>query len=361
LRSSPWTDKFLEPPLPPGFFFFGEESFLAWSFIEKLRLSLASAGEPELQEERFLIGEQTWTDVIDEARSVPLMFLSYRLIVVLVQKGKADRISEAEKKRVNEYLADPPAQTILIIIYRGKIPGNSALVRFFSSQTQSVRSREVKRLREDGLQAWIEYKLRANGRQAERGAINRLLEFAGNDMAHLDSEIEKIITFLGDKKTMELDDVNQVSGWVKSFFEWEFTDSLEKADYEQCLLVLDKLVSKEGVAAGQIAKLISWFLRDILFAKLALREKELDREAIFSQTRPQIRKNFGALYSRKFRQFFDLVDRVPMKRLRRLIMEMEQIDFKMKSSHPPAREMLERLIFSYTQHLSGERRTSSPG
>jgi len=349
LSSSSWTRKFLEPPLPPCFFFYGEETFLAWSFIEKLRSDLSPDGEAELREERFLLGEQTWTDIIDEARSVPLLFLSHRLIVTVVRKGKGDRISESEKRRIGEYLEDPAPQTILIIIYKGKSPKNSAFVRFFSTRTRSVRSREVKRLREEGLHAWIEFRLRESGRRAEAGAVDRLLEFAGNEMARLDSEFEKIITFLGDKKIMEVDDVNQVSGWVKSFFEWEFTDSLEKADYEQCLLTLGKLMSKEGVAAGQIANLISWFLRDLLFAKVALREKSLDREMIFNQVRPQLRKSFGSLYSRKFRRFFAAVDRISMKSLGRLITEMERIDLTMKSTHPPAREMLERLLFHYTQ------------
>jgi DNA polymerase III delta subunit len=156
------------------------------------------------------------------------------------------------------------------------------------------------------------------GKRATQDAMTRLAELSGNDLARLNNELDKISAFTGEKKIVEEDDVNAISGWIKSFHEWEIVDNLEKADFEKSLIVLDNLF-KKSVRPEFILGLTAKFFRDIFLAKLWLREKDKDRKAIFKELRPQIQERFGGFYTNKFRDFFSLVDRTSMSDLERFL------------------------------------------
>jgi DNA polymerase III delta subunit len=160
--------------------------------------------------------------------------------------------------------------------------------------------------------------------------------------------LDKISAFTGEKKIIELDDVNAISGWIKSFHEWELVDSLEKADFEKGLIVLDNLF-KKSVRPEYILGLTAKFFRDVFLAKLWLREDEKDRKAIFKELRPQIQERFGTFYTNKFREFFALVDRISVTDLKRIISELNEIDSKFKTSDLNTQILLERFLYDYCQ------------
>lgn len=148
------------------------------------------------------------------------------------------------------------------------------------------------------------------------------------------------------KKVIELDDVNQVSGWIKTHAEWEIADSLERADFEKGLRVLTGLF-REGTKPENILGLMVKFFRDIFLAKLWLKEKDMDRKTIFKQLRPQIQEKFGVFYTTKFREFFSLVERFSLRDLKHVLDELEKVDLKIKKSTLTPQIVLESFLFDY--------------
>jgi DNA polymerase III delta subunit len=59
---------------------------------------------------------------------------------------------------------------------------------------------------------WMDRTFSSMGKTVTFDAKRRLEELAGNDLRRLNSEIEKLTIFVDEKKVVELDDVNQVSG-----------------------------------------------------------------------------------------------------------------------------------------------------
>lgn len=82
-------------------------------------------------------------------------------------------------------------------------------------------------------------------------------------------------------------------------------------------------------------------------AKFWLREKEKDKKSIFKELRPQIQERFGNFYTDKFREFFALVERIPMEDLARWLSELREIDFKIKTSDLSPQTLLEEFLFGY--------------
>jgi DNA polymerase III delta subunit len=340
------------------YFFYGEESFLAEEFIGELKKAVVSPEDQDYNIDKCNLDEHSWMAIIDLARSVPFFFSSWRIIKVFLPLGKGERLSSTEEKIIKGYFSSPSDQTSLVVIYPGKLRRNTPVFRLFSSLPSSlVYVKELKPLKERALFTWMDRKLSLLGKRANPDAMARLAEITGSDLSRLNNELDKISTFAGEKKVIEVDDVNAVSGWVKSFYEWEIVDNLEKADFEKSLIVLDNLF-KKSIRPEFILGLIAKFFRDIFLAKLWLREKEKDKKAVFKELRPQIQERFGGFYTEKFRDFFALVDRIPMSDLNRFISELNEIDLKIKTTDLDVKTLVERFLFHYCQVRRGMRITS---
>jgi len=346
-----------EESLVPCYFLHGEETFLALQFIDELREALITKEVREYNVERFNLNENSWAEIIDLARTIPIFLSPWRIIVVEGSKGKRENLSSLDQKILKDYFSSPSSRTLIVIIFSGKIRKNSSLFKFFKSLPSSlVQSRELRPLKDRPLYTWMAKKFSSQGKSATPEAMRRLEELTGNDLRQINNEVEKLITFTGEKTLIELDDVNQISGWVKSYFEWEMSDSLAKADFEQCLLVLTSLF-KEGIKPVYILGLVVRFFRDIVLAKLLVKEKNTDRKAIFKELRPQIQEKFGDFYSAKFKEFFSLVDMFSIQDLHHILAELEEVDIKMKTSDPNPKTLLETFLFDYCRSRRMEKST----
>ncbi len=342
-----------EKNIHPCYFFYGEEAYLAEEFMQDLQKALISPEEQDYRVERYSLEDQSWMEIMDGARTLPFFFYSFRIIMVSLPVGKGERLSATEEKVVKDYFSSPSKQTILVVVYPSRLKRNAPIFRLFSSFPSSlVYVKELKPLREKALIGWMERKLTSLQKKATQDALGRIVELGGSNLMRLNSELEKISSFIGEKKIIEVDDVNAVSGWIKSFYEWEIVDGLEKADLKKSLMVLDNLF-KEGERPEFILGIIAKFFRDIFLAKLWLREKEKDKKAIFKELRPQIQERFGKFYSDKLREFFILVERILMEDMVQWLSELREVDLKIKTSDLSAQVLLEEFFYHYWRMRKG--------
>jgi len=344
-----------EDNLYPCYFFYGEEPFLARQFIERVKEILTDKDGEDNSVEKFRLEEHSWSEIIDVARTVPF-FTSRRLIFVEIFDVKGAKLSATEEKLLNKYFQTCSTQTVMVVVFSGKVKKSSPLVKFFSSlPSSSVILEEMRPLKARALLSWIEKQFHMNDKEPTFDATKRLAEVAGNNLDRIHNEIEKIVIYVGEKKQIELDDINQISGWVKSFLEWEIAENLERGDYEQSLLVLDKLLNKEGLRPEYILGSFSRFFSNLLLAKLHLSEKNKERKSIFREFKPQILEKFGDFYTRKFNEFFSLVDGLSLTDLNRFLAKLEEIDLQIKTSSLSLQTLLEGFLFEYCRFLGEDR------
>lgn len=336
----------------PCYFFYGDEIFLARKFVHDLRHNLISSGDQSLNLERFTLEESSWRDIIDLARTVPFFFSPWRIIVV--ETSWKEDLTSLEEKILKDYFVSPSQRTILVIIFSGKIDKSKSLFTFFSSLPSTLAClEELRALKPRELSLWMDEKLSSLDKIATPEAKERLIDVVGNDLQRLENELEKLSAYIGEKRVIDLDDVNQVSGWVKTFIEWELANSLERADLKQSLVILDNLFA-EGTKPVIILGVISNFFRDILLAKVWLKEKKKDKKQIFRELKPQISEKFGGFYVTKLRNFFSFVEGISFKELNRLIASLEQIDLKMKTTDISPQTLLEGFFCDYCRSQKKE-------
>jgi DNA polymerase-3 subunit delta len=334
--------------------FYGEVKYLAEQFILELRAALMTPDAPVFNVERFDLEDTRWADIIDTARTAPFFFSPWQIVVAEVSGEAKGKLSSLEEKIIKDYCLSPSSRTVLVIIVSGKVKKSHPLVRFLGSlPSSSIVLKEIKPLREGPLLAWMDRRLGAHGKSATPEASGRLAEITGNDLQRVDNELLKLVSYVGDRKVIDVEDVHQVCDWTRSFVEWELANSLEKADREQLLVVLNRFF-KDGERPEYILGIIATFFRNILLAKVWLKENR-ERKEIFAQVMPQIQERFGDLYASRFRDFFSLVGAISEKDLNRFLAELERVDLAIKTTEVSPQIMLERFVFDYCGRRSRPR------
>ncbi|MBP1768339.1 MAG: polymerase delta subunit [Candidatus Aminicenantes bacterium] len=350
-----------EDHLPPGYVFYGEEDYLADEFVHKLRKALISPDAQAFGLERFELGQVRWPEIIDTARTAPFFFSPWRIVVVRTVeekksakeagegKGDSKKLSSLDEKILREYFRSPASRTVLVVVISGIVKKTHPLVRFFDSlKPRTVVLVEMKRLKRQDLLGWMTERLASLGKSATQEALARLEEVAGSDLRRIDQEIEKLANYAADRRRIEIEDVLQVCEWTRSFIEWELTEALKGVDQKRLLLTLGRAF-KEGERPENVIRVLANFFRDLLLAKLWLKEGR-DRKEIFGFFKPQLQETWS-LYATEFKALFSLLERLSLGEILWAVRELEKIDLSLKSQDVAIGPLLERFVVEFCRRL----------
>ncbi len=351
--------------LAPCYLFYGEETFQALEFIDRVRERLFAGRSVEFGIERFYIPETGWREVVDSARTTASLFADWRVLVVKVeakrskaedeedQAGREVRRAKGGEEVLKDYLAAPSDRTVLVIVLAGPVKKSHPLVKLLSAfPATTVVVREAKPFKEREAKPWVEERAARLGKRIEPEARDRLVEVTGCDAAVLAGEIEKLALFTDERRVIKLDDIERLSGWVKSFEGYEIENALLAADVRQAVVILDRLF-RDGHRAEAIVGQMARFVRDLLMAKLKLREGRTRKE-IFAELKPHISASYIKLYEEISGRLFGLVERLSFDDLRGLLAGLRRIDERIKTSDSSPQALLERFVVEYA--AAAERR-----
>jgi DNA polymerase-3 subunit delta len=321
------------------YFLYGEETFLAQEFLSQLRELLLPPEAADTGLERFRLEETSWPEVIDVARTAPFLFSAWRVIALELPSGdktengerrRTEVFSERDENLVRDYLRAPAGRTVLVVILPGRANPSRRIVAFFSAFPESaVVVRELKPLRGASLMAWIDRKLTPVGKAMGSEAKSRLVDLVGNDLDRLDKELDKLSTFIGDKRTIDEEDVDAAAGATKEREGWELGSALETGDLRRALTVLANFFA-EGKAPQLILGILSGFFREILAAQDGLRSGR-DKSAIFRELRPYLRGG-GPWLADRMGEFFSSVQGLSPQALTECLESLGRIDRRIKTS-----------------------------
>lgn len=346
-----------EETLSPCYFFHGEETFLVEEFIRQLKEILISADLQDFNLERFNLEDTGWPEIIDLARTVPFFLSPRRIIVVEVPEGAGEILAAPDARTLQDYFAEPSQKTVLVVVLAGKTKKGSPLYQFFASLPSSrVHTKELRLLKGNALYVWIDRRLALEGKGATTEAKMRLEEIAGNDLRRIQTELEKLIAFVAEKKIIDEEDVDQVCAWSKSYVQWEISNSLEKGNMEECLHVINNLF-QESIKPELALGIMTSFFRDILMAKVWIEERTKDKKEIFRALKPAIQERYKGLYATKFQEFFSVVEGISRGELNRFLDELQAIDVKIKTTDVPPLILMESFLIDYCKlRKSSERK-----
>jgi DNA polymerase III subunit delta len=205
---------------------------------------------------------------LEQAQTIPM--LSRQQVVFLEDVEKIEKLGEKNRdaavEQLEEYLANPAPFTVLVLeamaldqrMKLAKLLGDKALV----VEVGSGDNIEQRLLAAVTLATTLAREERV---EFEKGAAEDLAEFVAADLLRLQTEIKKLVTYVGDRKIIRRQDVVALVVSEKTTTVWELADMLASRQQSKALEFLERLL-RDGEEPLQMLGALTWMYRKLIEA-----------------------------------------------------------------------------------------------
>ena len=234
--------------IDPVYFFIGEENYLKEEGLCKLKKILFSPEIEVFNYELFREEEIESVNLLDSLQTLP--FMAEKKLVVI--RG-VEKLSSSTQELLVSYLEKPLDSTCLILL----ADKPDARKNFFSILTEKAINVNFRPFDRSQVTAWIGDYFRRHGKEIKPEVASNLWEMVGNNLTLLSQEIEKIITYVGEKKKLVWTDVEPVVTGVNLVNIFGLVEAVGKKEMERALSFLSCIFqTREGPLAivGMLAR-----------------------------------------------------------------------------------------------------------
>ncbi|MAQ96041.1 DNA polymerase III subunit delta [Rubrivirga sp. SAORIC476] len=231
----------------PLYFFYGEEG---WFMDELQRLAVDHAVAPHERDFNLDVvfgPEASAQAVLAQCAQFPMM--AARRLVVVRGFEKLD-----DNSLFKSYAEAPNPHTVVVLLCNAK--PNVSAHPYRALREKAVWS-NFEPLKPAALPGWVDKRFRARRVETESGAAALLAEMAGSDLRSLDAEVEKLITYVGERKRVTRDDVLRAAGHSADQNPFELQSALGRGDVPHALAIADALLAQAGNRRGEAIRMVA--------------------------------------------------------------------------------------------------------
>ena len=225
---------FVKGDFSPVYYFYGENTFLIDKTVELIIASFFPSKEPGMGLEYFDGQTNDPSEIINSVRTLPFGAEKKLVIVKSAASFKAD---QAEK--FGSYFSSPSKRSCLVFV-SGKMVFKGKLLTALKKAGQVEKFENPKKGKD--VQAFISQAFECRGRKLPRDALQYMVDNTGNDLSVINKEIEKIILFCGDKKSIAKTDMESVLTAGNRDMIYNLTDEVVKGDVQRAVSLLGTLI-----------------------------------------------------------------------------------------------------------------------
>lgn len=319
-------------PTGPLVAVYGAERFLKLKAIKTLCEIVLGSGDEELGITKFPGPTADFSTVMDELRTIS-MFGDKRVVII----DDADDFVKEHRAALEKYL-DKPAKKGVLVLDTKTWPATTRLAKRVAEIGLPI---DCSALKEGELMKWLnDYAQSAYGKQITRDAAQMLIELRGLELGHLDQELAKLSSYVGDRARIDATAVSKLVGGWKAETTWSMMDAIIDGHLDVALHLLDKLLLS-GEHPVRLLGSITWTFRPIARATEAVRQGQPLGEALTEAGVKPFKINSTQTY----------LKRMTRQRAEKIYQWLLAADRELKgASHLPERAIVERLLFQ----LSGK-------
>jgi DNA polymerase-3 subunit delta len=300
---------------------YGEEGYL----IERAREAILEVLLPpqfrELNFTSYDADQAPPPEVINACNTLPCM-AQCRIVLV---KG-AHRYSQGDLRSFLSYLQSPASTTSLILIAEGLPSDFIKEVKDGAFHLKGPSRSEIPQ--------WIRAIAQELGKEIAPEAVVYLQEAIGGDLQGLHNELSKVSLYIGDKKRIEVQDLEGVVSEIRVNSIFELTKAIGERDLKRALRVLGK-IWESGEHPLKVLGMISRQFRHLLITKEALTHGEGTAE---------VKKQLGISNPYYLKELSAQVKGFSEGALQRAMMNLWETDLTLKRSPLAKRLVLEELV-----------------
>jgi DNA polymerase III delta subunit len=170
---------------------------------------------------------------------------------------------------------------------------------------------------ENEIKKWARYLFKNNGKTLKPEGIDILVKNSGDNLSHLNNEIEKICISSGDRDIIDVEDIKKFSGWKREHKRWEFLNALGKRNYKDSIIIGKTLITNQESMISLLYPL-TYMFQEILFEKI--KNGTFNNHRSYIPIPPSIKNNIGQ-YAKSF----------SYEEVESIIIQLGNIDKKQKS------------------------------
>ena len=326
--------EFLKKPpaeFPPMVVLSGGQRHLKHAAMAILRKEIIEDDETSLT--RFTGRDAQLQTVSDELHTVS-MWGDRRLVIV----DDADDFVTKFRGGL-EKLIEKPAKKSILVLDVSSWPKTTRLYKQVLAKGLEI---ECSDLKGPQLLKWIQETIKeVYGQTISRDAASLLIEFVGEELGLLDSELAKLASYVGAKGNIDIRDVQAIVGGWRMETTWAMTDAARDDDLGFAINALDQLLT----AGEPPMKLFGGIT--FVFRKLA-QATELARTMQLDQALRQ-----AGVFPMAIAQSQTYLRRLGRLKAEKILQKLLEADSGIKGANPlPERMQLERLLLELAGRLN---------
>lgn len=245
----------------PHYLFTGQEDFLIEQAVQKAIHHWLGESPDPLSIDRLDADVQSLEDILQSAQTVPF-FGGDRVLIV----QNAGQLTAKEQEPLAQTLRALSPETHVLFIW-GKEwrrdDANKPLVEALLSIGQVIIFWPMFA---SNAERWLIERARHYRKTITPQAAHWLIQQSGESLRQLDQEMAKCSAFVGERPTLELEDVQTSFGYAKASSPFEWVSAIRRHQNPQALQILDLLL-EEGEEPVRLLALVSRSVRDWIGAK----------------------------------------------------------------------------------------------
>ncbi len=305
------------------------DPFLRAGKIKTLTADIEKQDGRSLAQQSFRVRETALADILSAARTLP--FLAEAQILYI---RDAQELKDPDLAVLSAYLENPAVYTCLILEV-DDLPLNAELAKLAKSKGEVLRLKETELKTTAAL--FLQQKLNRAQKTITPGAKTRLLEMCGDAVTFLDTMLERLIQYAGEKHAIDEEMVSQFEEHWSSIEVYQLTKALLDQQPQNALKVFRELIEQHDADLISLIGLLHSKLRQLWQAKV-LTESGLSEAVVLE--RCKVSPKAAVFFLKDLRKF-------SLKKIESALEGLYQIDQKAKSGLIDGLSGLEAWLLAY--------------
>lgn len=211
-------------------------------------------------------------ELMNTADTLP--FFAERRLIIVENSG----FFKSSNEELAAYFANENESTIVVFIENEVDKRN----KFYKTVNEKGYVCELGTQNQATLESWIGAMVKKNGKTISKSAIMKLLEAVGNDMVNISTELEKLISYVGDRENIDVDDIEKICSISISAKVFDMVDALSAHNRSRAVEIYKDLIALKEPPMRILFMIMRQF--NIMLMVSELKNKGEDYKNIASKT-----------------------------------------------------------------------------
>lgn len=285
---------------------------------------------------KFNLYETEITPIIEETLTMPFFSDKKAILVKNAYVFTGEKVTKELNQNTDqliEFLEKYDGDNLIIFeVYQNKLDERKKLTKALKKNGQL---KKVEQMSEEEIKKWIQSKLNESYKDIKQDALNLFIELTGVNFNIVSQELDKLMLFLGDRPTINKDDVHQIINRSLEQNVFLLTEYIQKRQKNKAIQLVKDLINMKEEPIKLLALITSNY-------RLYYQCKILNQKGYSGQ---QIAKTVN-VHPYRVKLALGQVRHYQLEDLLNIINSCAETDYKLKSSYMDKHLILELFILS---------------